>query len=834
MKIHSAQLRNVRQIKELALDLSTPLTVIAGPNGVGKTTLQEAILAAMFLPKKEERDSLISAFDPDSKPTVVLELSRGDPEAGIILTRTLTDDQGTWEEGPTHLKKKKQALEKIQEVLPIDAQAAALLLWGRQDNLAAVIDGLPADGHSLLTAATIKGSGPDPKDIIKELEREIDSARQGERGGQVVGTLTQAKRQVKTLKDEWDKAKQAEDDLSKRRALFERAKTQRENLQNQFAGLDGQITKLATLEKLLEPALHDLKTLADLEETQTDWDNLEEEIAAARKTLANLEKDLEPLNSQYRFARDQELGRKSEALQTKISALEKLEIACAALEKELQAQKWPDFSDVKKLRALQVRAKEAQDKMEASGVRFELSLASGSKTLRIAQDDGPEKEILLEAGKYYSDLAGRLVVEVDGLRFSAGGKEDISGHKKVCESTGREIHGLLEQFAVQDEAAFLAMAEQKDKLAKDLKEKKNELKITMGTGTLTGFRQELEELEQARGENQMTLKDREAWAGRVPFPATEIHARCSGKEGEIRQAREALLVQEEKRPFEAEKKLHKTNVEAVRKKCRASVSAFQDADDCRREPGKNLLKEIKTDLERKRQELADQSHARSEAETRVAELQGQLKLVNPHRPIAVIQADLEEAELVLHREQVLQDARVLLKDRIEEKMTGMAAHVPVGLGKRITEHLEKLSAGAFGQVQLNAKLAVDQVGENGNQGQWQPGQLSHGQRHQAALAVKIAVARALAETSGPVFIMLDDSLVSFDPQCRAATEKWLLDLVADEKLQVILLTCHSDWAADWHSRSPEIHVIELVKEANYYRDPPAIAAGAELSNVCTD
>jgi len=167
-------------------------------------------------------------------------------------------------------------------------------------------------------------------------------------------------------------------------------------------------------------------------------------------------------------------------------------------------------------------------------------------------------------------------------------------------------------------------------------------------------------------------------------------------------------------------------------------------------------------------------------------------------------------------------------------MTGMAAHVPVGLGKRITEHLEKLSAGAFGQVQLNAKLAVDQVGENGNQGQWQPGQLSHGQRHQAALAVKIAVARALAETSGPVFIMLDDSLVSFDPQCRAATEKWLLDLVADEKLQVILLTCHSDWAADWHSRSPEIHVIELVKEANYYRDPPAIAAGAELSNVCTD
>src|SRR5262249_28528539 len=221
MKIHSAQLRNVRQIKELALDLSAPLTVIAGPNGVGKTTLQEAILAAMFLPKKEERDSLISTFDPDSRPTVVLELSRGDPDAGIVLTRSLTDDQGTWQEGATLLKKKKQALEKIQEVLPIDAQAAALLLWGRQDNLPEIINNFPTDGHSLLTDATIKGSGPDPKDIVKELEKEIENARKGEKGGQVVGALTQAKKRLQALQDEWDKANAAAEDLKNRQHKFE-------------------------------------------------------------------------------------------------------------------------------------------------------------------------------------------------------------------------------------------------------------------------------------------------------------------------------------------------------------------------------------------------------------------------------------------------------------------------------------------------------------------------------------------------------------------------------------------------------------------------------------
>jgi uncharacterized protein YhaN len=144
-----------------------------------------------------------------------------------------------------------------------------------------------------------------------------------------------------------------------------------------------------------------------------------------------------------------------------------------------------------------------------------------------------------------------------------------------------------------------------------------------------------------------------------------------------------------------------------------------------------------------------------------------------------------------------------------------------------------MTGGAFGQVRLDKGLGVSDVGENGRAAQtWQPHELSFGERHQAALAVKIAVARALAETIGPVFIMLDDSLVTFDPQRRAATENWLLDLVADEKLQVILFTCHTDWAADWKKRQPEmVRYIELAREASYYREPPSVSAGKELAKV---
>ena len=158
--------------------------------------------------------------------------------------------------------------------------------------------------------------------------------------------------------------------------------------------------------------------------------------------------------------------------------------------------------------------------------------------------------------------------------------------------------------------------------------------------------------------------------------------------------------------------------------------------------------------------------------------------------------------------------------------------MPIELGEKITHHLSRLTRGGVRHVALSQALAVTHVAENGASQSWQPQQLSCGERHQAALAVKIAVARALAEASGPVFIVLDDSLVSFDPDRRAATEEFLLELVADGRVQIILLTCHTDWAADFKQCRPErLNYIELARCARYYRAPPAVARASDAGEL---
>src|SRR5262249_43063392 len=303
-------------------------------------------------------------------------------------------------------------------------------------------------------------------------------------------------------------------------------------------------------------------------------------------------------------------------------------------------------------------------------------------------------EITLNAGQVYQGIVGRVTVEAEGMRFTAGGKEDLSGLKSAVDKAALETQALLEKFAADSENRFLALAKEKDEVKRALEEKRSAVRLQRGSSTLADLKIHLQSLAAARTDNKVTLRDKEACAGKHLSPAVEIDRWCVQKDGEIQQARDNLATLEEKRPVAAEKDLHRKTLEAIRKKARESAAAFSDADEMHREPRRELQDELRKILEKKRAEQSRLAQTRVDAEKRVSDLGGQLKQAQPHRPLDSIHAELEEARESHNREQILQEARALLKERIEDKMRHLAAHVPVELGEKVTQHLSRLTGGS--------------------------------------------------------------------------------------------------------------------------------------------
>src|SRR5262249_3516615 len=236
------------------------------------------------------------------------------------------------------------------------------------------------------------------------------------------------------------------------------------------------------------------------------------------------------------------------------------------VETELKSKSRPTAADVAKLDELRRELQAAEDKMQASGVRYELSVDSGARGVRVAEDGGPETDVSVNAGAPpRRRIVGHAVIQIDGLRIGVHGKEDISRHRETIQNRSEQRAALLQRFAAQNEAAFLALAQEQNDLAGKLTEKRNEMRLKVGNSSLATLKTELRRLDQAQSENNMTLGDKESCAGKYLAPAAEIKNQLSRKEGEIEQAKEGLGAAEAKRPTEMQLTLHEKTLAELRR-----------------------------------------------------------------------------------------------------------------------------------------------------------------------------------------------------------------------------------------------------------------------------
>ena len=125
--------------------------------------------------------------------------------------------------------------------------------------------------------------------------------------------------------------------------------------------------------------------------------------------------------------------------------------------------------------------------------------------------------------------------------------------------------------------------------------------------------------------------------------------------------------------------------------------------------------------------------------------------------------------LVQVAELVIAEQRAQMAGPIAIRMQALAAHVFPGMTFR-----------------LGPDFSVEAIARAGSEEAL--GRVSDGTREQVAVLVRLALARCIAETQGPLPVILDDALVYADDQRLTRTFGALAAASASQ--QVIVLTCH--------------------------------------------
>jgi uncharacterized protein YhaN len=130
----------------------------------------------------------------------------------------------------------------------------------------------------------------------------------------------------------------------------------------------------------------------------------------------------------------------------------------------------------------------------------------------------------------------------------------------------------------------------------------------------------------------------------------------------------------------------------------------------------------------------------------------------------------------------------LIRDLLERRKQAATRAVLAPLQEKISVMFADLTADHARKVYLDEELRVRGAGRS--EAELLPFELlSQGAREQLLLALRIAVADAVADRE-PQLLILDDVLVNTDP----VRQQRVLDLLqsAAQRLQILVLTCHPD------------------------------------------
>jgi DNA repair exonuclease SbcCD ATPase subunit len=263
VKLRSLEVVDFRRIRRAKVELGAGLNVIYGPNDLGKSTLVEALRAALLLPSTSAHANAFAPWDRDAVPAVSLELEHG----GVLYAVKKTWGSGTRATSTLERSDDGNTFAVDARQREVDGKLRELFQWGiaspggkqapkglPESFLTSVLFGTQAESDALFGASLEKDSdeagrlrltdaleayAQDPvfKEILERAQAKVEEAFSTtgkKRGGKASPfrepgeAVKEAKRLLDHAQEQLEKARRTQEEAERLREAFVRATEARE------------------------------------------------------------------------------------------------------------------------------------------------------------------------------------------------------------------------------------------------------------------------------------------------------------------------------------------------------------------------------------------------------------------------------------------------------------------------------------------------------------------------------------------------------------------------------------------------------------------------------
>ncbi|MCS7045253.1 MAG: AAA family ATPase, partial [Gemmataceae bacterium] len=497
MKLRALEVADWACIEWLRLeDLPDGIIVLHGPNGIGKSSLVQALRSCLFDHDHTSQHSIITkAINWHSRrpPRVVVELEVRGRHCRLSKTFSkLREGGATLQErtaaGWTTLASGKEASATARALLGVDRSSAGLyqLLWLRQGEVA-----LPEklDGQLQQQIESLLGSLITGRDV--EFKRRLDQACE------TWFTASMEERRVSPLTrltDQLDQARQHLEEVERRRRelddtlrLYDEARARRRQLQEDLAAAEREAEALAQAAVAVRERRHahelarrdwerarqaaaDLREqwtqlrgrIADLRQCQRQCDEAQAERESAQQRAEQAEAAAAQARRRWQEAQDRlrqhqrgqadlderqllvTLTAQRDKLRADVETARRLAARQKSLEAELAGPPVPSADEIETLRGYRLEAQRLQARLDAEAMRLTFH-AERDAAFHAAVDDQPDQPGVVGTGAEVAwTVRHRAVLTLPGVGVV---RLERAVQKHDLEETARSLARLQAAYA---------------------------------------------------------------------------------------------------------------------------------------------------------------------------------------------------------------------------------------------------------------------------------------------------------------------------------------------------------------------------------------------------